>query len=412
MTARSEVRMGRLEFVALIAMMFATIAFSIDAMLPALPAIASEIAPGAMNAAPLILTAFVFGMGLGTLFTGPLSDAYGRRPIVFGGAILYILSAGVAWTSQSLEVMLIARVFQGLGASGPRVVAIAIVRDLYSGRQMAQIVSVVMLIFTLVPAFAPAMGDVLIRLFNWRAIFLAFMIFSSISVIWFALRLTETHPVEKRRPISLRLLSGALVEIFSIRSVRTAIFVQTLAMAMLFVTLMLIQPIYSHVYDRAASFPYWTGLIALLAGSASIVNALLVIRFGMRRLITFAFAAQVFLSAMFYAFDLGSGTYGFYFFLIWQTCLFFQAGLTLGNLNALAMEPLGHIAGMAASVIGSVATVLAAMIASPIGLMFDGTTQILPLAVLIMSVLALWLMIRLKRHEVVFRHREFPRPPY
>lgn len=412
MTARSEVRIGRLEFVALIAMMFATIAFSIDAMLPALPAIASEIAPNAMNSAPLILTAFVFGMGLGTFFTGPLSDAYGRRPVVFCGAFLYILSAGAAWLSQSLEVMLIARVFQGLGAAGPRIVAIAIVRDLYSGRQMAQIVSIVMLIFTLVPAFAPAMGDILIRLFDWRAIFLAFMIFSGISVLWFALRLTETLPVDQRRPLQLGLLAEALFEIFSIRTVRTAIFVQTLAMAMLFVTLMLIQPIYAQVFDRAASFPYWTGAIALISGSASIINALLVVRYGMRRLITFAFAAQVFLSAMFFGLNLGAGQYGFYFFLVWQTCLFFQAGLTLGNLNALAMEPLGHIAGMAASVIGSVSTVLAALIASPIGLMFDGTTQILPLAVLILSVLALWLMIRLRRHEVVFRHREFPRPRY
>lgn len=151
-TENPKFSMGRIEFVALIAMMTATIAFSIDAMLPALPEIAAELSPEIAHRAPLILTSFVLGMGLGTFFSGPLSDAFGRRNVVFGGAALYSVSAFVAWMSNSLEVMLVARIFQGFGASGPRVVAVAIIRDLYAGREMARIMSVVMMVFALVPA--------------------------------------------------------------------------------------------------------------------------------------------------------------------------------------------------------------------------------------------------------------------
>ncbi|MGJ8545626.1 MAG: multidrug effflux MFS transporter [Sulfitobacter sp.] len=389
--------MSRSEFVALIAMLFATIALSIDAMLPALPEMGKTLAPDTPERAGLILTSFVLGMGLGTFITGPLSDTFGRRRIVFLGAGLYILCAGIAAASQSLEVMLIARLVQGLGAAGPRIVALAIVRDLFSGRQMAQIISIVMMIFTLVPAIAPTMGAMIIATSNWRGIFVAFMVFSAISTLWLALRLPETLPPEERRPLRLSSMWAAVVEMFSHPTVRLSIYVQTLAMAMLFVLLMLVQPIYADVYGRAESFPYWFGAVAVLAGTASLLNALLVVRLGMQRLVRWTLAIQILLSGLFVAFDLGASSYGFAFFVIWQTCLFAQAGLTLGNLNAIAMEPMGHIAGMAASVIGAVSTVLAAVIASPVGIMFDGTTRPLSLSVFVMAVLGFGMMLRMKK---------------
>ncbi|WP_372833859.1 MFS transporter, partial [Puniceibacterium confluentis] len=150
--------MSRVEFIALIAMLFATIAFSIDSMLPALPEIGAALSPGNLNRVQLVITSFVLGMGIGTFFTGPLSDTFGRKPVVLCGAILYIVASLVAARAQSLEVLLAARVVQGLGAAGPRVVALAIIRDLYQGRGMARIMSFVMIVFTLVPAIAPSMG--------------------------------------------------------------------------------------------------------------------------------------------------------------------------------------------------------------------------------------------------------------
>jgi DHA1 family bicyclomycin/chloramphenicol resistance-like MFS transporter len=400
-----DFKLSRFEFVAMIAMLFATIAFSMDAMLPALPEIAAELAPEMASRAPLILTAFFLGMGVGTFLAGPLSDAYGRRRIVFVGLFIYIVAAAVAWASSTLEVMLIARVFQGLGASGPRVVSAAIIRDLFSGREMARIISFVMMIFTLVPVLAPALGALIILWSGWRGIFLAFIIFAIIVGVWMAVRLPETLPMERRRPLKMTLIRGAVIEMFSHPTVRISIAVQTLAMSMLIITLMLVQPIYDQIYDRAASFPYWFGGIALVAGSASLLNALLVVRYGMRRLVTITLGMQILLSGAMLIFNAGAlgDPYGFAFFVIWQTCLFFQAGLTLGNLNAIAMEPMGHIAGMAASVTGAFSTVIAALLVVPISMIFDGTTTPLVGAVLIMAAVGFVMMLhmgRLERHSI------------
>jgi len=295
--------------------------------------------------------------------------------------------------------MLIARVVQGVGAAGPRVVALAVIRDLYSGRQMAKIMSFVMMIFVVVPAFAPAMGAVIIALSDWRGVFLSFIVFSATCVVWAMLRLPETLPKPKRRPLQIGLLWNAVKEIFSNPMVCLSITVQTLVMGFLFSTLMLVQPIYDQVYDRAESFPFWFGVAALISGTSSLLNALLVVRLGMQRIVILALGLQIVLSGLMLGLGLGDlpEPYGFVFFLMWQASLFFQVGLVMGNLNALAMEPLGHIAGMAASVIGAVSTVMAAMLASPIGLMFNGTITPLIGAVLTLATLAFALMLLLAR---------------
>jgi DHA1 family bicyclomycin/chloramphenicol resistance-like MFS transporter len=391
--------MRRGEFVALMAMMFATIAFSLDAMLPALPEIARELTPEDLTRAPLILTTFVIGMGLGTFFVGPLSDALGRRRVMFMGAGLYTLSAIVAWLSQSFEVILVSRFLQGIGAAGPRVVCIAIIRDLFAGREMARILSIVMMIFTLVPAIAPAMGAVIIDTAGWRAIFLAFVTFSVISMLWMGTRLPETLPESERRPLRLPLMMRAVQEMLLHPVVRLSIIVQSLSMSMLLCTLMMVQPIYDQVYDKADSFPYWFGGLALLSAAANVLNALLVVRLGMRRLVTFALAVQVVFSGTLLGLSGGEGSQAFAVFAVWQAFMFFQIGLTIGNLNAIAMEPMGHIAGMAASVIGAISTVMAAVIASPIGTLFDGTIWPLIGGVFVLSLLSVIAMLYMGRIE-------------
>ncbi len=391
--------MGRAEFIALMAMMFATIAFSIDAMLPALPDIADELTPDDPTRAPLIMTAFVLGMGIGTFFMGPLSDAFGRRSIMICGAGLYITASAIAWASSIFEVVLAARVVQGIGAAGPRVVSIAVIRDLYSGREMAKIVSIVMMIFTLVPGFAPTLGYLIISTGGWRGIFAAFIVFSAISVLWLGLRLPETLAREDRRPLRPRLMITAVGEMFAHPIVRLSIVVQTLCMSILFTVLMMIQPVYEQIYDKQDTFHFWFGGIALVSALASFLNAMLVMRLGMRRLITMALAIQIVLSVTVLLHNEALGASAFFVFAIWQAYVFFQAGLTIGNLNAIAMEPMGHIAGMAASVIGAVSTVLAAMIASPIGLLFDGTIRPLIGAVFVMALMAFVVMRYMGRVE-------------
>lgn len=368
-------RLSQPEFIALMAMLFATIAFSIDAMLPALPEIAAELTPQDVNRAQLIVTSFVFGMGFGTLLAGPLSDAFGRKPVIVAGAVLYCAAAAVAWAAQSLELALAARVVQGIGAAGPRVVAIAMVRDLYVGRNMARIMSLVFLIFALVPAIAPSLGAVIIHFAGWRAIFAAFILFALLSVGWMVLRQPETLPRAARQPLSMRGVTGNVLEVLSNRVVRLSILVQTMAFATLFATLSSTQPVFDVAFGQAENFHLWFAAIALLASSASAINARLVVRLGMRRMVRGVLSAQIAMSSVFLLVSwLGwPEALHLWAYFVWVTGVFFMAGMTLGNLNAIAMEPMGHIAGTAASVVGSLATMGSVLLAVPIGLMFDGT---------------------------------------
>ena len=392
---------GRVEFIALLAMLFATIAFSIDAMLPALPEIGEALTPTDLNRAQLVVTSFVLGMGIGTFFTGPLSDSFGRKPVVLGGAALYIAMSALAAQAESLELLLAARVLQGLGAAGPRVVALAIVRDLHSGRDMARIMSFVMMVFTLFPALAPSIGAFIIHLAGWRGIFGVFIFFATVSSLWLMLRLPETHPAEKRRPFSFAVIGAATRELLGHEVVRISIAVQALVFAMLFSMISTVQQIYDISFGHGDSFPLWFGGVAILAASGSVLNATLVMRLGMRFLVTTMLAIQSVMAGIalvLFAFGL-TGPIGFAAFLVWQLSVFFQMGLTVGNINAIAMEPVGHIAGLAASVIGALATVSAVIIAVPNGLMFDGTPLPLAAGIFVEAVLALLLMRRLARVE-------------
>ncbi len=369
------------EFVALMGVMFATVAFSIDAMLPAMDDIAEELAPEAPHRAQLIITTFVLGMGLGTLFTGPLCDAFGRKPVILGSSAVYIAASALAWAAGSLELLIAARLLQGLAAAGPRVAAMAMMRDLYRGRQMAQVVSFAMIVFTLVPAIAPLLGTGIIWFGGWRGIFVAFVVFSLISCGWLALRQPETLLPERRRPFSVRSMVTGTLEILRISRVRLSIAALGFVFGMLFSVIANIQPIFDSGFDRAAEFPYWFAAIALLSGSASFLNARIITRLGMRRVISYALLAELAIAGIL---SLGIYTEGLgeaYFpaFVVCMTSVFFVAGLTIGNLNALGMEPLGDLAGLGASVIGSLATVVAVPIAIVVGSGFDGTP--LPLAV-------------------------------
>ena len=399
MTGQS--RLGRIEFVAMMAMLVATVAFSIDAMLPALPQIGAELTPDALNRAQLVVTSFILGLGIGTLFTGPLSDSYGRKRVILIGSGIYIFGAALAWAAPTLELMIAARIVQGLGAAAARIVALAIVRDLYSGREMARLMSFVMMVFTLVPAISPLAGSVVIGIAGWRVIFACFAGFALISSLWLALRLDEPLALQARRPFRRAALVEAMKEVVSHRSVRLAIVVQMLCMTTLFCSISMIQQVFEAYFDRAAQFPQWFFLMALIAGSFSLLNARVVMRLGMRRMVAGALGLQIGLSGlMVLGFALGlPPALEFALYIAWQTSVFANAALTLGNINALAMEPLGHIAGMGASVIAAIATVGSVLLTVPVGLMFNGTPMPLFLAVLVAVTVARFLMARLERAE-------------
>ncbi len=400
MTSVPRAAIGPREFIALIAMMFATVAFSIDAMLPALPDIAAELAPTAPNRAQLVITAFLFGLGAGTAVVGPVSDAMGRKRVIVAGAVLYVAGAVLAAEAVSLPLLLAARVLQGFGCAAPRIVTLAMVRDLHSGREMARIVSFALMIFTLGPAVAPLLGTAVIAGFGWRGIFGALVVFSLVSVTWLMLRLPETLPPERRRPLRLGALVAAFREVLRHRVVVIAILVQAMVFGTLFGVLSSTQQTFAAAFDRAASFPLWFGVIALCAGAAGFVNARVVGRLGIRRVVSLALAIQALTSlviALITAAALWPEALAFPAYLLWTVLLFGGAGMMLGNLNALALEPVGHIAGMAASVTGSVATVLGVALAAPVGLAFDGTPVPLAVAVTLYASAGLLLMRALPR---------------
>jgi DHA1 family bicyclomycin/chloramphenicol resistance-like MFS transporter len=393
----SQSRVSQTEFVALVAMLFATIAISIDAMLPALPEIAATLSPDAPNAAQLVVTSFVLGMGLGTLFTGPLSDAFGRKRVILVGSGLYALAALACYFAPSLEILLAARLLQGLAAAAPRTVSIAMVRDLYAGREMAKIMSFAMMIFTIVPALAPLMGQGIIALGGWHSIFLAYILFSGLTMLWLGLRQPETLSPDQRRPLHLGDLWAGTKELFSHRVILVSTALQTLTLAALFATLSSLQGIFERQFDRAESFPLWFAVIAVASMAGSLLNSRIVMTLGMRRVVTRTYAGLVVLTLIALA-TLGTGVLdgnlSFAMQMLWCIGLFSMMGLTMGNLNALAMEPVGHIAGLAASVISSAATVGSVMLAIPVGLAFNGTSTPLLIGVAVLVSLALVLSLK------------------
>jgi DHA1 family bicyclomycin/chloramphenicol resistance-like MFS transporter len=393
-------RLGQTEFVALMAVLFAIIAFSIDSMLPALPGIAAELSPDAPNRAQLIISAFVAGIGVGIFFAGPISDAVGRKPTVLGGLVLYIAGAVLATQAPTLETLLAARFLQGLGAAAPRVVTIALVRDLYEGRAMARIMSFVMMVFVMIPSVAPAMGTVIIAGFGWRGIFGAFVAFGLVGGLWLHLRQAETLPPARRRPLRLGPIRAAVAEVAGHRMVRLYIAAMTLGYAQLFALLVSIQPVMTQVFGLSdAAFPLWFMAIGVLSAGGTVINATLVMRLGMRRLAMAAFGGMVAVAVLTGVPVLtgwAQGDVAFALFLIFATAVFFIAGLTFGNLNALALQPMGHIAGLASSVTGAASTLLSVVIAAPVGLAYDGTIGPLVLCTVVCSALC-WALLRSSR---------------
>ena len=385
------------EFIAMMALVFAVIAFSIDSMLPALPQIAQTLTPENVNRAQLVLTAFMAGMGVGLFVAGPLSDTFGRKPVITLGFAIYALASIAAVFAQSLEMLLVARFVQGLGAAGPRIVSLALVRDLYQGREMARITSFVMMIFILVPAVAPSVGAVVIHLGGWRGVFGSFVLLALVGSLWVNLRQPETLPPARRRPMNLASLIASAREVLGHRQVQLVTVIMTLGFGQMFALLSSAQQLFAETYGKGDQFPLWFAGMALLAGTGTVLNARYVVRLGMRRIVKSAYAMQVVVSGTMLVLvwgDLLPEPLRFPAFFFWAVSVFFMAGVTFGNLNAMALQHLGHVAGMAASVVAAVSTIGAVLIAAPVGQLYDGTALPMVLATLACSGLALLLMRR------------------
>ena len=384
------------EFIILVSIMFGMIAFGTDTMLPAFPEIAKDLELLNVNKAQLIISSFILGTGLGQLISGPISDTFGRKPIITIGLMIFILACIAAYYAETLEMMLVARFIQGLGISAPRTVTMALIRDLYSGRKMAQVMSLAMAIFVLVPALAPSIGQLLFVNFGWRSIYMAFIAFALIGLLWLNLRQPETLPFEQRKKFS----SAEFLRAFKIVITNSAVVKYTVTLALgfgaLFGYLNSAQQIFVDTLGAGMKFPMYFAIISILAAPASFLNAALVMKYGMKLLATIGFALQIIfaiITILIINQDFISMEWLLVIFISWSVIAFFLKGLYFGNLNALAMEPMGEIAGMASAIIGASATMLGILIAIPIGLAFNGTATPVLFGYITCSSLALILML-------------------
>ena len=376
-TAKPAHSLGRAEFIALAAALMALNALAIDIMLPALQQIGAALGVHDENSRQYIVTAYIIGLGGGQLVFGPISDRFGRRAPLFLGLILYIGAGLAAAFAPSFETMLALRLVQGIGAATTRVIAISAIRDVFGGRQMAEVLSLVMMVFMVIPVIAPSIGQLIMVFGAWPEIFLATAFLALIFGAWAAIRLPETLAPENRRPLTFASVTQGFGYVLTNRIALCYTLATTCIFGALFGFISSAQQIYTDAFDMADWFPILFAIGAGLMAVSSFTNSRLVGRIGMRRLshgalIGFTLVNLVWL-VMAYL-----GVMPFALFFVLFSLAMFQFGWVGANFNSIAMEPLGHVAGTAAATQGFITTLGGGLFGALVGQAFDGST--VPLA--------------------------------
>jgi DHA1 family bicyclomycin/chloramphenicol resistance-like MFS transporter len=374
MTSTKTQTIGFGEFVALMATLTALVALSIDMILPALPSIGVTLGVARANDNQLVISTLFLGFGIGLLFYGPLSDASGRKPAAYIGLVLFIGGCLLALFSRTFAMLLAGRFLQGIGVAGPRTITIAQVRDKFEGRAMARVMSLIMAVFILVPVVAPSLGQFVLGVSGWRTIFGVYLILALIAGAWFALRQEETLLPDRRIPFSLGRMAGAVREVMGNRVALGYTLAAGLVSGAFLGYLISAQQILQEHYALGTRFPVYFAVLAIAIGGASLVNARLVGRHGMRALSTWSMWTVCAVSAAFLAFAFAvSGHPPLWTFMTYLMASFFCIGVLFGNLNALAMEPLGHIAGTGAAVVGGGSMLISLALGTLIGQSYNDT---------------------------------------
>ncbi|MEM7084957.1 MAG: multidrug effflux MFS transporter [Bacteroidota bacterium] len=387
---------SQFEFVALMASLMSVAALAIDALLPALDVIGIDI--GSTQAADnqLLVTMIFLGLGVGPLVFGPLSDSMGRKPIVYMGFALFVVASFICVLSNSLEVMVLGRILQGIGLSAPRTISIAIIRDRYDGDYMARIMSFVTVVFLLVPIVAPAMGKLVLDYYNWQSIFYVQVIISALVSVWFWRRQRETLATEHRILFSTRIILRGFKEVLRKKRTMGYTVISGFVVGSFLVYISSSQQIFHDQFGLKEEFPYIFAGLAISIGSAIFLNGTLVLRFGMEKLVNLSLLGFFAVSLLYVILYYGGANPSVEVLLIFFGLQFFAIGFLFGNLRALAMEPVGHIAGMAAAVTGFIATIMAVPISTFIGGYIADTALPLFIGFLICSVLSILVLVYLR----------------
>ncbi|WNH09942.1 multidrug effflux MFS transporter [Thalassobellus suaedae] len=357
----------KLEFVALMAALMSTVALSIDALLPALPQIGHTLGVTNPHDNQLLITMIFLGLGFGQLIFGPLSDSFGRKPIVFIGFAVFIIASIICVTTKSLEIMIVGRILQGIGLSSPRSLSISMIRDEYSGDYMAKILSIVVMFFILIPVIAPTLGQFLLNFFNWESIFYVNLIFGVLIMIWFWLLQPETLPKEKQIKFTPHLFIDGIKEFFKHKEAVAFTLVSGFITGSFMVYLSTSQQIFQEQYNLSDMFPYIFASLAISIGLATFLNSRFVVKYGMMRIAYASTIAYATISILYVVLFWSGQNPSIFILLSFFALQFFAVGFLFGNLRALAMQPLGHIAGIGAAINGFISTVMAVPIANYIG---------------------------------------------
>ena len=384
------------EFTTFVASLMAIVALSIDALLPAFGVIARELNVSGANQVQFVVGTLFLGLAMGQLVCGPLSDSFGRKPILLGTLVIYFIGTLICFFANSIELLWFGRWIQGLGAAGPNIAAISLVRDNYKGREMAKIMSLVMMIFIMVPALAPLLGQGLMLLSDWRSIFAMYFIYGLLSFTWVYFRLSESLTVEKRIPFKASKIALGFKEVLSNKRTTSLMVSMGLVFGCLIAYISSCQQIIQEQLGAGKMFSVYFGLLALLIGISAITNSRLVERLGMQHLAKRGLTSVVLSSLLFLVVQLFVKI-ELWMFLLYASTLFASLGFITANLHAMAMEPMGHLAGIASAVIGASSSFVAISVGATIGQAYNGTVFPITLGSLILMSLA-WVLVTLSYH--------------
>ncbi|MEO1010309.1 MAG: multidrug effflux MFS transporter [Bacteroidota bacterium] len=389
------------EFLVLMASLMSIVALAIDALLPAISDIGESIQSFDPTDNQLLITMIFLGLGVGQLFFGPLSDCYGRKPMVYTGFVLFTTASIICVTAPSLEIMVFGRILQGIGLSAPRTIAISIIRDIYKGDYMARVMSFVTTFFILVPIVAPAIGKWIMDGFGWEAIFYFQLIFAFIVGIWFWKRQPETLRPEYKIPFSNHVFIDGLREFMKFRETIAFTFTSGLVTGSFLVYLSASQQIFESQYDLKEAFPYIFAGLAISIGLANFLNGAFVIRFGMRRLALMALVGFCGVALLYAILFWNKPNPNIVVLVAFLSLQFFCLGFLWGNFRSIAMEPIGHIAGIGAAINGFVSTLLAIPIATFIGGFVQDSVWPMFTGLAICGLLSLGIMLMVRKRRTV-----------
>ncbi len=373
---REAGNIGFLEFVMLTAAMMSTQAMAIDAMLPAFPVIVRALQVVNENQIQWIVTAYMAGLGCGQLFWGLMSDRFGRRPILIGGLALYVAAALLAGLAGSFHALLVWRFVHGLSAAS-MVVTRSVIRDLYSGRQMARVMSLTIMVFLIVPIAAPSIGQLILLAAPWRYIFIMCGVFAAAICVWAAVRLPETLHPEYRLTLNRSHIANAVRLVVLNRSSLCYTFAMSVMFGGIMAYVGMVQQIFGDVFHRANLMPTMFALCATTMGVAAFLNSRIVERLGMRRISHTALLTYLGITGLHSAIA-ALGLEQLWIFVLFQSATMACFALSISNFGAMAMEPVASVAGIGASLQGFVSTLGGALVGALIGRLFNGT--VLPLA--------------------------------